>query len=580
MTEIFLDVINMSISASYAVLAVLLLRLFFGKAPKWMMVALWGVVGLRLLCPFSIQSVLSLIPSAKTLSPSIMTSQIPVIHSGIEVLNRAVNPVISESFRPMPGDSANPLQVWIPVLATVWIVGMVTLIVYAVVSYARVKQKIGTAVLLRENICQSENVASPFVLGLVKPKIYLPFGMEEGHLIHVVAHEQTHIQRKDHLWKPLGFLLLAIHWFNPLVWIGYIMLSRDIELACDEKVIKDLDCDARAAYSQALLSCSINRRMIAACPLAFGEVGVKDRVKAVLHYRKPALWIMFGAVVACVAVAVCFLTNPKDRYYGETDVNKLSYEQLSLTEQYPEYFGLDATEGLDVYVWQMAKNSYSFALLPHQDGKFGFEDLLHIRGTDAKQMRQILATYDMEKTYVRIVLWQNPLSSYISEWQIIGEGIDPEAKKREYTEKIFQMLFGEEEILDAEKQKSDAVLLYSDPTYNWVSDDIPKVTVKENMLYGINDGAYYSSKLSEVTITKSTISQLRTKYGGRYSVIADELEENNDAIYENTEMSPMFSGVGIYYVLIQKNGDVILVYGHYEKGEKTGLIRWIYNVGQ
>ena len=187
---------------------------------------------------------------------------------------------------------------------------MIALLIYTVISYAKVKRKIGTAVLYKDNIYQSENVVSPFVLGIIKPNIYLPFKMNEKDMEHVVAHEMAHIRRKDHLWKPLGFILLTLHWFNPLMWLGYVLLCRDIELACDEKVIKELDHDARADYSQALLTCSVNRRMIAACPLAFGEVGVKDRVKSVLNYKKPAFWIIIAAVVACVVVAVCFLTNP------------------------------------------------------------------------------------------------------------------------------------------------------------------------------------------------------------------------------------------------------------------------------
>lgn len=310
MSEMFLKIINMSISASYIVLAVLLLRLLLKKAPKWITVVLWGIVSVRLVCPFSIESVLSLIPSSEVVSPTIMTDKTPTINTGIPIINSTLNPVISESFTPNPGDSANPLQIWIPVLTTLWIVGMVALLIYTVISFAKVKRKIGTAVLLRDNIYQSENVVSPFVLGIIKPKIYLPFNMNEKDMEHVVAHEMAHIRRKDHLWKPLGFILLTLHWFNPLMWLGYVLLCRDIELACDEKVIKELDHDARADYSQALLTCSVNRRMIAACPLAFGEVGVKDRVKSVLNYKKPAFWIIIAAVVACVVVAVCFLTNP------------------------------------------------------------------------------------------------------------------------------------------------------------------------------------------------------------------------------------------------------------------------------
>ena len=313
MSEIFLQIINMSISSSYIVLAVLLLRLILKKAPKWITVVLWSFVAVRLIFPFSIESVLSLIPSSEVVSPNIMTDNTPTINTGIPILNNTLNPIIVESLTPTPGDSTNPLQIWIPMLAAIWVVGMVALLIYTVIGYAKVKRNIGTAVLYKDNIYQSENVVSPFVLGIIKPKIYLPFNMSEKEMEHVVAHEMAHIRRKDHLWKPLGFLLLTLHWFNPLMWLGYVLLCRDIELACDEKVIKELDHDARADYSQALLTCSVNRRMIAACPLAFGEVGVKDRVKSVLNYKKPAFWIIIAAVAACVAVAVCFLTNPPQK---------------------------------------------------------------------------------------------------------------------------------------------------------------------------------------------------------------------------------------------------------------------------
>ena len=313
MTEVFLSIINMSISASYIVLAVFLLRLLLKKAPKWIAVVLWGVVAIRLICPISLESIFSLIPSAETVSPDIMTEQIPTINTGIPIINSTLNPVIGESFTPIPGASSNPLQIWIPILASVWLAGVAVLFAYMLISYIRVKRKIGTAVLLRDNIWQSENVVSPFVLGLIKPKIFLPFSMRQQDMDYVLAHEQAHIRRKDHLWKPVGFLLLTLHWFNPLMWLGYILLCRDIELACDEKVIKELDHNARADYSQALLTCSVNRRMIAACPLAFGEVGVKERVKSVLNYKKPAFWIIIVAVVTCVAVAVCFLTNPPQK---------------------------------------------------------------------------------------------------------------------------------------------------------------------------------------------------------------------------------------------------------------------------
>ena len=310
MSEFFLKIVNMSISASWLVLAVLLLRLILKKAPKWVNVLLWGIVAVRLICPFSLESALSLIPSAETVSPEIMMDWTPEISTGIDSFDAVVNPIITESFAPQPMASANPLQILIPVSANFWLLGIGIMLIYTAISYLLLRRKVATAIRLEGNIYQSENVVSPFVLGIIKPKIYLPFRMDAGNLQHVIAHEQAHIRRKDHLWKPLGFLLLAIHWFNPLMWLGYIFLCRDIELACDEKVIKEMDNDSKADYTQALVACSVNRRSIAACPLAFGEVDVKARVKSILHYKKPAFWIIVAAIVVCAAVAVCFLTDP------------------------------------------------------------------------------------------------------------------------------------------------------------------------------------------------------------------------------------------------------------------------------
>ena len=326
MSEAFLKIVNMSISAGWLVLAVLALRLILKKAPKWVNVLLWGIVAVRLLCPISIESALSLIPSTQTISPEIMMDHTPEISTGIPALNNAINPIISDSFAPNPGDSANPLQILIPVAANIWILGMLVLLLYTAISYFSLRRKLRTATILRDNVYQCVAVDSPFVLGILRPKIYLPYQMEGQDLEHVVAHEQAHIRRKDHWWKPLGFLLLTVHWFNPLMWSAYILLCRDIELACDEKVIKEMGNEQRADYTQALVHCSINRRMIAACPLAFGEVGVKDRVRSILNYRKPTFWIMVTAVVACVAVAVCFLTDPIG-----TALTKWSIDEVDMT---------------------------------------------------------------------------------------------------------------------------------------------------------------------------------------------------------------------------------------------------------
>ena len=551
MSEFFLKIVNMSISASWVVVAVLALRFCLKKAPKWVNVLLWGIVAARMVFPFSIESVLSLIPSAETISPTIMMEQSPSVQTGVPALNHVINPVISGSFTPAPGASANPLQIWIPVLAGIWLFGIVALFLYSAVSYCRLRRKVCEAVILRDNIYQSENVCSPFVLGIIRPKIYLPYHMDSREVGHVIAHEQTHIRRKDHWWKPLGFLLLTIHWFNPLMWLSYVLLCRDIELACDEKVIGKMGNAQRADYTQALVACSVDRRLIAACPLAFGEIGVKERVKSVMNYKKPAFWIVLASVIVCAVIAVCFLTNPigfqfdvsantivsanhfdmrnaddpvsiemtpaqiselnsrlagvknckrSDKYAGLTPGYQISaqmqdgsyirisgyslsdntmvdieqngkryavsdrefQEYLSricaggdvsaafdlqpLRAQYPEYFDLDASAGLDVYVWQMAPDSYYFGLLPHAASPRDStaQELLALRGASSEQMRYILATYALDPDDIHVIPWQNPISSYIPEcWIVTENGESLEEKQAQYIQTVSAMLFGE-----------------------------------------------------------------------------------------------------------------------------------------
>ena len=310
MNELFLKLINMSISASWLILAVLILRLILKKAPKWVNVLLWGMVAIRLICPFSFESALSLIPSAETFPEKVISGPSFHVQTGISPVDSRINDYLGDRYFEgvtVPANNGNHIMT---VLTVIWIIGILLLIAYTAISYWRLHRKIDTAIRYKDNIFQSENVTSPFVLGIIKPRIYLPFSMNAQDLEHVVAHEQAHIHRKDHWWKPLGFLLLTIHWFNPLMWVAYVLLCRDIELACDEKVIKELDNARRADYTQALVVCSVNRPMIAACPLAFGEVGVKERVKSVMNYKKPAFWLLCVSAVVCVVVAVCFLTDP------------------------------------------------------------------------------------------------------------------------------------------------------------------------------------------------------------------------------------------------------------------------------
>ena len=312
MSGIFLKLLNLSISASWLVLVVLALRLVLKRAPKWVNVLLWGMVALRLMLPFSIESALSLIPSAETVSPEVVQfDPAPTITSGVTIIDNAVNPSLSESFAAAPLASVNPLYVWTYLAGWVWLIGLAAMLAYALVSYLRLRRRVSASIPLWENIYVCDEVPSPFILGIVRPRIYLPSALDEAQRGSVLSHERAHLARRDHWWKPLGFALLAVYWFNPLLWLAYTLLCRDIELACDERVLRGMDAGQVKAYSSALLACSVPRRMLAACPLAFGEVGVGARVKNALRYKKPAFWVIAASVAVCVVVAVCFLTNPR-----------------------------------------------------------------------------------------------------------------------------------------------------------------------------------------------------------------------------------------------------------------------------
>lgn len=312
MAAVFLKLLNLSISASWLVLAVLVLRLVSKRSPKWMNVLLWGIVALRLVLPFSIESALSLIPSAETVSPvAVQSAPAPTITSGVSVIDNAVNPSLSEHFAAVPTASVNPLYVWTEIAGWVWLIGLGAMLLYALASYLRLRRRVSVSLPIQDNIYLCDAISSPFILGVVKPHIYLPSGLDEVQRQNVLSHERAHLARRDHWWKPLGFALLAVYWFNPVLWLAYTLLCRDIELACDERVIRTMDESAVKTYSTVLLACSMPRKAVITCPLAFGEVGVKERVKNALHYKKPAFWVVAASVAVCVVVAVCFLTNPR-----------------------------------------------------------------------------------------------------------------------------------------------------------------------------------------------------------------------------------------------------------------------------
>ena len=447
MEAVFLKLLNMSITAGWLCLAVVLLRFVLKKAPKAIVCTLWALVAIRLVLPFSIESVVSLIPSAETIPNDIVYSQTPQIHSGISSVNSSINPIILETLAPRAESSVNPMQVITFVASVVWIVGMAAMLVYTCVSYLRIHRKVREAVRMKDNIWLCDHIDTPFILGIIRPRIFLPSSMNEIDAEYVIAHERAHLKRLDHIWKPLGFLLLTVYWFNPILWAAHILLCRDIELACDEKVIKQMGSEIKKPYSEALINCSVPRRMISACPLAFGEVGVKGRIKSVLNYKKPAFWIIIVAIVALIVTAVCFLTDPKEE----------------------------------------KNNSYKLS------------------------------------------------NSYYTACEIV------------YT-----------------------------PT-SWIIpvEFMPEFYVSEdNDLYSIDDDGVetYLGRLKQTELTKSDFDGLFSYEG--WNTIPQELRKNINTAWQLTPENSEEVEVGVYYILVQNNGEIYIVYGDYGDGEK--MIRWIY----
>ena len=311
MSALFIKILNLGINASWLILAVIALRLFLKKAPKWMNCALWAVVAFRLICPISLETALSLLPSSEVIPQNIAMEQTPMIHTQIAVVDNMVNPVMAKNLAPRVEDSVNPMQVIVSASSMVWVAGVVIFVLYGLISYFLLRRKVRASLQTQDGVMICDEIATPFVLGVIRPNIYVPSFLEGQKLDVVLAHERAHIARHDHWWKPLGFALLSVYWFHPLCWVAYILLCRDIEAACDERVIRGRDGEYAAVYSQALLDLSLPRHMITVCPLAFGETGVKERVKSVLNYRKPSFWIVIVGILAGIALAVCFATNPK-----------------------------------------------------------------------------------------------------------------------------------------------------------------------------------------------------------------------------------------------------------------------------
>ena len=324
---LFMELLNMALLATWMMLAVILFRAILKKwLPRRVVIWGWLLVAVRLVCPFTLESMISLIPSGKPIPMDIPYANTPSVNVGVPIIDRPVNHLLAEHLTPAPGASVNPMQIILTVAFIVWLAGVFALLIYMTVSYAAIHRRVRTAVNMsadgeapaptfwKETLWQSEAVSSPFILGLFKPRIYLPYGMDSETTAHVLAHENAHLRRWDHITKLLSFLICTVYWFHPLVWVCYILYCRDMESACDERVVKDMTDADRRAYARALLSCESGHRTRPFCPPAFGETDVKSRIKGVLSYKKPLLWVMVVAILALAVLGVMLLTDPVEEY--------------------------------------------------------------------------------------------------------------------------------------------------------------------------------------------------------------------------------------------------------------------------
>lgn len=310
MDKLFLTLINMSITSSYVILCVILTRFFLKKAPKIYSYCLWSVVLLRLTIPFSFQSIFSFIRiNTKAIPVDIMYSPVQQINSGIRVIDSVVNNSLPA---PAVVASVNPMQIWIWLGQSIWILGLIVLVIYSIVTTVRLSKKLKSSLNMSNNIYENNSIKTPFVFGLVNPKIYLPKDLLETELEYIIKHEQKHIKRFDHIIKFIAFVVVSIHWFNPLVWLSFFLMTEDMELSCDEKVINELGNGIKKDYSSSLLSLSTGRKIVCGSPLAFGENNTKARIKNILNYKKPTFWISIVAFLVIVVVGLALLSNPKD----------------------------------------------------------------------------------------------------------------------------------------------------------------------------------------------------------------------------------------------------------------------------
>ena len=561
MEQLFLKVLNLNIAVGWMVAAILLARLLLKWAPRWISCLLWGLVGARLLFPFSLESAWSLIPSRETVPPAILYSEEPAIESGIEAVDRVVNPLLSEALQPQPWNSVNPLQLLTAVAAQVWLAGIAVLLLYALLSTWRLHRRVRASLPLEGRVFLCDGVESPFILGLFRPRIYLPSSMDGEEREAVLAHERAHLIRRDHWWKPLGYLLLSVYWMNPLLWVAYVVLCRDIELACDEKVIRHMEAAEKKRYSEVLLACSIHRRGIAACPLAFGEVGVRQRIRAVLHYKKPALWILIVSLLLSLAVGIFFCTDPKPN------------------APLPAYTSGSDTEGVRLKLQEAELGSVPFVTVQWINGSKGeitFGDPYRVCYRDGEEWVDV-DRYE-ERVFVMIAYDLKKGGSKKHTYSLAGYDLSRAGSYRleaDYTAEKEKHTVWLEFELEAPRLPRELVpmeLVYEDGAYSYSNpaELAPLYRIENNLLYSrLREGGDWVKlcSLHRVLTNKQNIdARFYNRQIWYCSASPARLRRNNAVAQEGQ------AGDSFYLLLEQKDGSVYLAIGQRDR------VRWLYRL--
>ncbi len=577
MTDLFLKLLNMSINAGWLVLAVLVLRLIFKNAPKFIRCIMWGLVGIRLILPISIESVLSLLPSGETVPPEIVYSATPTIHTGVELINSTVNPIISGSLAPKIEESVSPMQIILFIATAVWLIGVALMLIYTLLSYMKIRLRVRESILLKENIYICDSIPTPFILGVVKPKLYLPSAISKADAEYVVAHEKAHIKRLDHLWKPLGFLLLTVYWFNPLMWVAFILLCRDIELATDEKVINNSGEDIKKPYSEALINCSAEKRFLSACPLAFGETGVKGRIKSVLSYKKPAFWIIIVSSIALIVTAVCFLTNPKNEEKpknlgitgtvsaAECEGVKFEFSKGSVDKHNP-YIEVEWINNTDdaLCFGEEFKLFYEGEEVPLAEGYGWNLPLYTVNKNGTSTQKLSLSGFDVSRS-----------GNYRLEKEFFLDS-DSNKKYKAYVEFIVDRRFSFIGL-----QYKGEKIVFEDGMYSsifFTDESIPQYCISDEMhLYtsdhptGVLLSSWYDvGELQSFKLEKESFDEIINNVSwdaGYNALIIRELNKNAFRVVNHKDNR-------LYYLLEQENGEVYLAYGYAD----TYSIRWIFKL--